>query len=422
MGIGWQPSAYTGAEVKCFIRYGEYDLLEVQDVEYSVDRSARPGGAGLGHPRNRYHKRGVPSGEWKISKNYLNIGYQADLFAQLIAGTQTLQSEALAADVFNHTTTRAIVSVLYVRLTTGRVLYEGIDYVVDYETHTIYFNAITTAGVIVYITDGVALADDAMEGLRHPFVFDVEWRERDSGTVLKRLRGCMPYTHSMSSGGDEEAFTEDLEGEFLAVVTRPIDEVCEPYVLLDAFNRTDGALGDDWLTNPLARSSGGAPVIVDGQASTTDGLSEVGAYWLVTPEIGGFESVYFTKQGDNANVPYMLLARLRNPEAISVNGYMALIGSSTVGIYRIDDYETFVQLNEETYTVNIGDVVRFELVADGLSVVVGDGVTMTEVCAATDVTYAAGGRVGFEIGVYNPGSPAVGAIDDFGGGIFCHNL
>jgi hypothetical protein len=226
MGIGWIPSAYTGAEVKCVIRYGAYELIEVQDVEYSVDKNARAGGAGLGFPRNRYHKTGVPEGEFKISKNYLNIGEQADLFAQLIAGTTEIQVEALTVGASTYTPTYHIVSVLYVMLDDGTVLNEGTDYLIDYVNNAIEFlSALTDDGDVAYITnDATLLADDAMDGVMHPFVFDVEWRERDSGTVLKRLRGCMVYTHSMSSGSDEEAFTEDIEGQFLALESRGVGD------------------------------------------------------------------------------------------------------------------------------------------------------------------------------------------------------
>lgn len=223
MGIGWTPSYYAGSEVKCVIRYGSYDLIEVQDVEYSLNRNATPGGAGLGHPRNRYHKLGVPEGEWKISKNYLNAGDQADLFAQLIAGTTALVSETEAATEEEHICTSAIVSVLYVVLDDGTVLYEGTDYLVDYTGHGIEFlAALADDATIVYITDAADLADDPMDGVNHPFVFDVEWRERDSGTVLKRLRGCMPYELSSSNGENEEAFTEDLSGQFLAYESRGV--------------------------------------------------------------------------------------------------------------------------------------------------------------------------------------------------------
>lgn len=223
MGISWLPSYYSGAEIKCYIRYGEYDLLEVQDVEFSINRSATPGGAGMGHPRNRYHKLGTPKGEWKISKHYLNYGPQADLFAQLIAGTTALQSATAPAGVMRHTMTYRIVSVLYVRLATGGMLYEGTHYLLDYINQAVVFlTPLTANATIVYMTDETAKASDALHGVHRPFVFDVEWRERDSGTVLKRLRGCMPYELSSSSGEDEEPFSEDLNGHFLACEGRGV--------------------------------------------------------------------------------------------------------------------------------------------------------------------------------------------------------
>lgn len=224
MGIGWIPSAYTGAEVKVVIRYGAFELIEVEDVEYSVDRNARPGGSGLGFPRNRYHKTGVPEGTFSISKSYLNSGEQADLFAQLIAGTTAVQEETLTTGISSYSPTYDIVGVLYIVLDDGTVLIEGTDYLVDYVNHGIEFlAALADAGTLAYITDDATLlADDPMDGTMHPFVFDIQWQERDSQTVLKRLRGCMVYSHSVSSGSDEEAFTEDVEGQFLALESRGV--------------------------------------------------------------------------------------------------------------------------------------------------------------------------------------------------------
>lgn len=225
MGIGWVPSYYAGAEVKCVIRYGNYELIEVKDIEYSLNRNATPGGAGLGFPRNRYHKTGVPEGEFKISKNYLNSGDQADLFAQLLAGTTQIVSETESSGQSAHTCAYDIVSVLYVVLDDGTVLYEGTDYLVDYSSGGVEFlSALTDDATVVYLTNEEDLASDPMDGTTQPFVFDVEWRERDSSTVLKRLRGCMVYEMSTSSGENEEAFTEDISGQFLAYEGRGVGD------------------------------------------------------------------------------------------------------------------------------------------------------------------------------------------------------
>lgn len=224
--MGWEPSAYTGSDVKVYLRYDAVDLLEVGDVSYEVDKKGRAGGAGLGHPRNRYFKFGVPSGTWKISKAWLNASEQADMFADLISGTTTITTETVASGASSHVCTSAIVGILTIVVTGGTspwdILYEGTDYTVNYTTKTITFTvAMTEAGKIQYLTDASGKDDDALDGANHPFIFDVEWRDRAAGTVLKRLRSCAPYTHGISSGSGEEAFTEDLSGEFLYLETRP---------------------------------------------------------------------------------------------------------------------------------------------------------------------------------------------------------
>jgi hypothetical protein len=224
--MGWEISAYTGAEVKIFLRYDDIDLLEVEDVQYSIDRKGRPGGAGIGHPKNRYHKFGVPEGTFSISKSYLNAGDQADLFADLISGVTSIQTESIASGATTHTTSYDVVGILAVVITGGdtwQMLYEGDDYTVNYATNTITFNSPTSnSGKILYLTDATGKDDDALDGSNHPFVFDIEWRDASSGAVLKRLRGCAPYQHSIKSGGKgEEPFAEDLSGQFLYLETSP---------------------------------------------------------------------------------------------------------------------------------------------------------------------------------------------------------
>jgi hypothetical protein len=224
--MAWEPSAHTGAEVKVVLRYDAVDLLEVEDVQYSVDRKGRPGGAGLGHPKNTYHKFGVPEGTFSISKSYLNAGEQADEFAKLISGVTTITTESFASGASTHTCASNVVGILTVVITGSDdwdVLYEGTDYTVNWTTNTITFTTPTAqSGKVQYLTDASGTDDDALDGTNHPFVFDVEWQKRDDGTVIKRLRGCAPYTGSIKSGGKgEEAFTEDLSGNFLYLDTSP---------------------------------------------------------------------------------------------------------------------------------------------------------------------------------------------------------
>ena len=223
----WEPSAYVGGEVKVYIRHNEVDLLEVQDVEYRVNNAGRTGGAGLGHPQDRYHKFGVPKGTYRINKAWLNASEQAELFAKLIAGATAVTEETIASGASSHVCASALVSILSVVVTGGdswTILYEGTDYTVNYATETLTFIGdpfSAAAGKILYLTDASGLATTGMDGAAHPFLFDVEWRKKSDGTVTKRLRGCAPYDHGIKSGFGEQPFTEDLSGNFLWIDHNP---------------------------------------------------------------------------------------------------------------------------------------------------------------------------------------------------------
>ena len=221
----WESSAYTGGEVQIRLRYNEATLVEVESVEYKVTRSGRPGGAGIGFPRNTYHKFGVPSGTWKIAKGLLNHAIQGDLFAELLAGTTAVQTESFASGAATLAVAQNPTYIMTVVVTGAagwEELVEGTGYTVAYATDTITFvgNA-SESGYVIYTSDAVALVDDdAMDGTHMPLMFDIEWIRRSDSVVLKMLRGCAPYEHAVTSGGvGEEPFSEDLSGEFLYLET-----------------------------------------------------------------------------------------------------------------------------------------------------------------------------------------------------------
>lgn len=223
----WESSAYTGGEVQIRIRYNTATLVEVDSVDYKVTRAGRPGGAGIGFPRNTYHKFGVPNGTWKIAKGYLNHAIQGDLFAKILAGTTAVQTESFAsgdATLVCSQNPTYIMSVIVTGGTSWTELEEGVGYTVNYATDTVTFvGGASEAGYLIYTSDAAALIDDdAMDGTQMPLTFDIEWVRRSDSAILKRLRGCAPYEHSVASGGiGEEPFAEDLSGEFLYLETSP---------------------------------------------------------------------------------------------------------------------------------------------------------------------------------------------------------
>jgi hypothetical protein len=143
----WESSAYTGGEVRVVLRYNTANLVEVESVEYQVNRSGRPGGAGIGYPRNRYHKFGVPDGTFSIAKGYLNHAIQGDLFAELLAGTTTVQTESFASGAASLTCSSNPTYIMSVVVTgTGTTWTEleegaaaGLGYTVNYSTNVVTF-------------------------------------------------------------------------------------------------------------------------------------------------------------------------------------------------------------------------------------------------------------------------------------------
>ncbi len=219
-------SAFTGNEIKVYLRYNNYDLLEINEVTYSVDRKGRVGGAGLGHCKNRYHKTGVPEGTFTIGKNWLNNGDQADLFASLFSGVTQVTTEAFSSGASSLTTASNLVGLLSVVVTGGdpdQILNEGADYTVSYgASDTITFiGGAPGDGRVVYLSDADNTDDNPLDGTNFSFQFDLEWRDRDTNAVKIRLRGCQIYTFDVSSAEGEESFTEDVSGMFLDLDRNP---------------------------------------------------------------------------------------------------------------------------------------------------------------------------------------------------------
>ena len=222
------PSARTGAEEKVVIRYADMDLLEVQSVSYDIDRKGRVGGAGIGHPRNTYHKFGVPEGTFSIEKSELNAAPQATLFATLIAGTTAIQTETFSSGDPSITLDFQATGVVSVWLTgtgyEGTLLVEGDSYTINYSTLvvTLVGGALADGSISYTSNDSTLLNTDPLDGANYPMMFDIEIYERASDTLLQRLVGCAPYTVGKKSGGiGEDPFTENLEGNFLQYVPGP---------------------------------------------------------------------------------------------------------------------------------------------------------------------------------------------------------
>lgn len=219
-------SSFTGSEVKVYVRHNDYDLLEINEVTYSIDRKGRVGGAGLGHPKHRYHKHGVPEATFSVGKNWLNNGDQADLFADLVSGVTQVTTEAFSSGASSLTTASNLVGLLSVVVTGSdpdQILLEGTDYTLSFgASDTITFvGGAPGNGRVVYLTDASNTDDNPLDGANWAFQFDLEARDRDSGAIKRRMRGCQIYTYDLSSGFGEEAFTEDISGAFLDLDKNP---------------------------------------------------------------------------------------------------------------------------------------------------------------------------------------------------------
>ena len=152
---------------------------------------------------------------------------QGDLFAEILAGTTAVQTESFASGAASLTCTYAPTYIMTVVVTGGDSwieLEEGVGYTVNYATKVVTITGgASESGKVIYTSDAAALIDDdAMDGTQMPLMFDIEWRRRSDDAFLKRLRGCAPYEHAVTSGGmGEEPFSEDLSGEFLYLETSP---------------------------------------------------------------------------------------------------------------------------------------------------------------------------------------------------------
>lgn len=151
--------SYTGAELEVVIVQDALDLVEVSDVDYSIDLKGRPGGSGMGKPANWYHKFGSPEGSFSISRRMLAKADQGGAFLSLVAGAAFIQQETIASASATYTPTFALQSILCIRyVETGLRLIEGLDYTVNWATGVITFTpALVAVANIAYMSDAAGI-------------------------------------------------------------------------------------------------------------------------------------------------------------------------------------------------------------------------------------------------------------------------
>lgn len=178
-----QIGSHVGSEVEILVEHDNTVLAELTDVNYELDRKGRPGGAGLGTPKNTYHKFGVPEGSWGLSRNMLKEDDKGMLFLDLLKGSGYIITEPIANAATTHTTAKTLVHILEIRLVASDTELDVTDdYTVNYATDTITFNsALTEAAEIKYVSTDM-LAENLLENGGFEDVITNIWEAEATGT------------------------------------------------------------------------------------------------------------------------------------------------------------------------------------------------------------------------------------------------
>ncbi len=146
---------YAGGDIQWYVEHlGTTILKEIETVDWSWDTSQEAAGAGLGDMKNRYHKStGSPKGTFKMKRALLTRADGGGVFLDLLAGSQLIHQEPIAASSSTYTVTlsTSLVSIHKIQLQTNKViLREGVDFTVNYLTGVITFAAALPEAAIVY--------------------------------------------------------------------------------------------------------------------------------------------------------------------------------------------------------------------------------------------------------------------------------
>jgi hypothetical protein len=150
-----QIGHYGPGELEYLIAHDNTILAELQDVSWDYDQKKEPGGTGLGHLHNDYHKRtGAPEGKFSISRNALGYSDKGTLFLKLLTGAGIIISENVAIAATTWTPGQTPWSIIEIKLnTSGTILKETDDYTVNWATGVVTFNiGLTEAATGKYIS------------------------------------------------------------------------------------------------------------------------------------------------------------------------------------------------------------------------------------------------------------------------------
>ncbi len=144
---------YGGGDILWQVEHLGQVLAEIETLDWNWDTSQEPDGAGLGLMKHTYHKSTGPAkGTFKMKRALLARADGGGVFLDLLAGSQMMHQEPIAASSSTYTVTlnTSLTSILDIRLVTSKVaLREGVDYTVNYLTGVITFPAATPEAAIV---------------------------------------------------------------------------------------------------------------------------------------------------------------------------------------------------------------------------------------------------------------------------------
>lgn len=186
--------AYLDGETsRLYLAHEDTPLLDLQSVEWSLSRPTRARGAGIGYPANTDLVSGIQApGEFSMKITKKSLSENGQWFEKLLWGTGVVLRETVAVSVTTHTLDHLPVAVLEVRYNTSTtvVLREGRDFVVNYSTGVITFDAATDAtetATVKYVTDDIITGPNMLENycFEHEEVADL-WAAVAAGDTAVR--------------------------------------------------------------------------------------------------------------------------------------------------------------------------------------------------------------------------------------------
>ncbi|MBN1610372.1 MAG: carbohydrate binding domain-containing protein [Polyangiaceae bacterium] len=195
-----------GTSSRLQIEHDGVAIRDVQSFDYEISRDLRARGEGIGFPTQTEIVPGVlGAGTFNMTLKKKTDDDQGGLFEDLMHGSAITIRETIAASSSTHTLAEAgdVVAILEIRYntTTDVTLLEGRDYVVNYSTGVITFDAATAeAATVKYVVDSPIMGANLMENYCFEYAdVDSLWAVISAGAATMVRSSAQQYvgTHSL---------------------------------------------------------------------------------------------------------------------------------------------------------------------------------------------------------------------------------